>query len=150
MDRSWGRRGAGSRRRCGGAGAPEPRGDAAVALRADEVARLLRGAGLEVYTSSYSQATLAGSRLEVTVVVGVARDGSGKLQVTIPSSPGAPARLLVVYVAPDGEAAEEVAEALEEMGGSVDVDGPRVVASFRDPSPGLLARVLSVLGAGPG
>ena len=104
--------------------------------------RLLESSGFTTYTSSYVQRTLTGGSVRVGVVVGVSRDHSGRVQVT--ALPGS-VRLLVVYHAGDEASAEDVAERLEDLGGAVEVDGDRVVASFSGATPTLLSRVLSVL-----
>ncbi len=123
-------------------GLKTPRCVRGTGMSLDSYRRLLESNGFSTYTSRRVQATLTGDSFNVDVVVGVARDLTSRIQVTAVRER---VRVLVVYHAEDGERAASVAERLEELGGDVEVDGDRVVASFGNATPSLLLRVVSAL-----
>ena len=108
--------------------------------------RLMEGAGLTAYSSSYRQARLTGGWESVTVVVGVTSTGESRVQVTLGERGS---RILVVHHARSEAEAEALAERLEEAGALVTVDGERVTASLRPASVAKLAELLRILGLRP-
>jgi hypothetical protein len=111
--------------------------------RIEAYRKVFERAGLATYVSRYPQRDLLGNVRVVDVVTAVAGDGATKLRLVFMR--GAPVRLLMIHHADSADEAEELAEALEDLGISADVDGDRVLVALTDPDLDEVAKLVEVV-----